>query len=107
MIDRLRTGIAPAYLFLCLLLGGSSQGAWANAFLQLAAIVIIAWALIQRREGPQPRPVKQLLVLIGLALALALIQLVPLPFYIWGSLPGREQFLDGFQLIGIDPAPLA
>ncbi len=107
MIDRLRTGIAPAYLFLCLLLGGSSQGVWANAFLRLAAIVIIAWALIQRRDGPQPRPVRILLVLVGMALALALIQLVPLPPSIWGSLPGREQFLEGFQLIGIDPGPLA
>ena len=67
MIDRLRPAIAPAYLFLCLLLGGSGQGVWANAFLRLAAIGIIAWALLEPRDWPLPRAIRQLLALIGLA----------------------------------------
>jgi O-antigen ligase len=106
MIDRLRSAIAPAYLFLCLVLGGSAQGVWANAVLRLAAIGIIAWALLERREAPLPRPIKQLLALIGLALLLAAIQLVPLPTSLWASLPGREQFLEGFALLGVAPGAL-
>ena len=35
MSGRLREAVVPAYLFLCLLLGGSSQGAWSNLVLQL------------------------------------------------------------------------
>lgn len=107
MIDRIRPVVAPAYLFLCLLLGGSSQGIWANVFLRLAAIGIIAWALLEYRHPLQPRAIRRLLVLVGLALALGVIQLVPLPVSIWGSLPGREQFLEGFQLLGIPPRRLA
>lgn len=52
MIERLRPYVAPAYLFLCLLLGGSAQGVWGNALLRLIAILIIAWALLERRQGP-------------------------------------------------------
>jgi O-antigen ligase len=106
MINKLRPAVAPIYLFLCLLAGGSAQGVWPNAALRLAAIVIIAWALIARREEPLPRPVKQLLGLIGLALALAAIQLVPLPVSIWSALPGRENLLNGYRLLEIAPGPL-
>ena len=106
MIDRLRAGVAPTYLFLCLLLGGSAQGIWANAFLRLAAIAIIAWALIGRRDGPLPRATRQLLTLVGLALALVAIQLSPLPASVWFSLPGRGQFMHDFGLLGVDPGAL-
>lgn len=106
MSERLRPYVAPAYLFLCLLLGGSAQGVWGNAALRLIAIMIIAWALLDRRGGSLPRPVRQLLMLIGLAIAVALLQLVPLPVSIWASLPGHAELFDGFQLLGIEPGPV-
>lgn len=106
MIGQLRPAVAPAYLFLCLVLGGSAQGAWANAFLRLVAIGIIAWALLEQREKSLPRPIKQLRALVGLALLLVAIQLVPLPTSIWVSLPGRGQFLEGFRLLGVTPGAL-
>jgi O-antigen ligase len=105
MIEKLRPAIAPAYLFLCLLLGGSVQGVWANALLRLIAIGIIAWALIAPREEPLSRPVKQLLVLIGLAFMLVAIQLVPLPTSIWAGFPGREHLLGAFRLLGVEAGP--
>jgi O-antigen ligase len=105
MTEKLRLAIAPAYLFLCLLLGGSAQGAWANALLRLIAIGIIAWALITPREEPLSRPVKQLLALIGLALMLVAIQLVPLPTSIWAGFPGREHLLEAFRLLGVEAGP--
>jgi len=106
MIDRLRPAVAPTYLFLCLLAGGSAQGVWANALLRLAAVGIIAWALIEQGEEPLSRPVRQLLMLIGLALALVTIQLIPLPISVWASLPGRGPFLEGFRLLGIAPGTM-
>ena len=42
MDSRLRDAIAPSYLFLCLLLGGSAQGIWANMTLQLVGLAILA-----------------------------------------------------------------
>ena len=98
---RIRPVVAPAYLFLCLTLGGSPQGVWGNAILQLLAVAIIAWALVERREEPLPRPTRQLLVIIFLAMLLVAMQLIPLPRGMWAALPGREFVLQGFDLLGI------
>ena len=106
MIARLRPMVAPAFLALCLLLGGSGQGVWGNAVLRLIAIMIIAWALLEKRNDPLPPAIRQLLVLIGLAVVLGLIQLIPIPTPIWASLPGRAQFLEGFQILGTEPAAM-
>jgi O-antigen ligase len=101
MIERLRPFVAPAYLFLCLLAGGSAQGIWENAALQLIAICIIAWALLERGGNAYPRMIRHLLILILLAIGLVLFQLLPLPVAIWTSLPGRAELQEGFQLLGI------
>lgn len=103
MIERFRPAVAPAYLFLCLLLGGSPQGVWGAAILQLLAIALIAWALLERREAGLARPDKQLLVLLGLAILLVIVQLMPLPAGMWTRLPGREFVVEGFELLGIAP----
>ena len=104
MIERLRAWVAPAYLFLCLLLGGSAQGVWGNAVLRLLALGIIVWALLG--YGSQSRPAKQLLALVGLATLLVVVQLIPLPMSIWADLPGREQFVEGLRLLGQEPGAL-
>ena len=106
MIERLRPAVAPAYLFLCLLLGGSHQGIWGNALLQLLAVAIIAWALVERREEPLPRPARQLFVIVALAVGLAIAQLIPLPANIWTGLPGREFVVSGFEQLGIEPTAM-
>lgn len=103
---RFRPVVAPAYLFLCLLLGGSPQGAWGNAILQLLAIAIIAWALLERGEEGLSRPAKQLLAIAVLAVLLVLIQLVPLPATVWAGLPGREFVARGFELLGVAPSAM-
>jgi O-antigen ligase len=103
MIERLQPAVAPAYLLLCLLLGGSAQGYWGNALLRLIAVAIIVWALVQRREVSLPGQIKQLLALISLAVAWPLLQLIPLPMSVWASLPGRASFAEGFKLLGIAP----
>src|SRR4029453_11736116 len=106
MIERVRPFIAPGYLFLCLLFGGSAQAIWGNAALRLIAILIIAWALLERGRTSQPKAIKQLLLLIALMLALAVLHLVPHPIYLWPALPGRSHFLGGLRLLGIAPSSL-
>src|SRR5438067_1969922 len=90
MASRLREGVAPAYLFLCLVLGGSAQGIWANMVLQLLGIGILAWAALAPAEEPLLPPARQLLILALLAVALVALQLVPLPASLWPHLPGRH-----------------
>lgn len=101
MSERLRWAVAPFYLLLCLLLGGSAQGMWGNAILQSIAIAFIAWALIDPPEQPLGPTVRTLLWLAGGALLLIVIHLIPLPAQLWTRLPGRELVADGFGLLGM------
>src|SRR5687767_234081 len=101
MSDRLRSSMAPAYLFLCLLLGGSAQGVWGNAVLRILAILIIAWVFIGRRDEGTPKALRHLLFLAGLALLVGTLQLIPLPVSLWTVLPGREPIANGLSLLGL------
>lgn len=107
MVDRLRQGVAPLYLFLCLLMGGSAQGHFANLFLQLGGLAIIVWAAIAPAEEPLVPPARQLLWLALLALALVLLQLVPLPAGVWAHLGGRERLAGDYALLGLGTPPMA
>ena len=51
MVSRARQLVAPLYLFLCLIIGGSAQGIWGNMVLQLLGLAIIAWAASRRSRG--------------------------------------------------------
>jgi O-antigen ligase len=104
MARTLRLGAIPFYLMLCLVLGGSTRGHWANMVLQLLAIAIIAWAAMARRPAPLPKPGSLLVGLIGLMLLLIMLQLLPLPPGIWTALPGRHFVADGYALLG-QPLP--
>jgi O-antigen ligase len=105
MIHYLRIGLIPAFLFLCLVLGGASAaGYWANMALQLIAIPIIAWALLVQRSAPMSPAGRPLLVLLALTLLLIGLQLIPLPPGLWTALPGRDDAAAGFALLG-QPLP--
>ena len=99
----IRKAIAPVYLFLCLLLGGSAQGVWGNALLQILAVLLIAWAFVFPRGGSLPRPVRALAALSVVALLFALVQLLPLPPGVWTSLPGRSIVVEGRHLLDLAP----
>lgn len=101
MASRAREAVAPLYLFLCLLLGGSAQGIWTNLLLQLLGVAFIAWAAAARSEEPLARPARRLFALALLALCLVALQLVPLPPSLWASLGGRRNIADGYVLLGI------
>lgn len=105
MSHLLRVSLVPAYLALCLVLGGASGGGlWANMVLQLAAIPIILWAFVAHRNTPTSSSARQLMVLLALAAAVVIIQLIPLPPGVWSSLPGRAPIAEGFTLLG-QPLP--
>jgi O-antigen ligase len=100
MKQAIRSAIVPAYVLLCIVLGGSVQGVWGVAFLQLLAIAIIGWSLLAKDALPLSRSAKALFVIAGLIVLVAAIQLIPLPPAIWSALPGREQIAEGYRLLG-------
>jgi O-antigen ligase len=103
-MTRVRHAILPAYLFLCLMFGGSTQGIWANAVLQLLAIAILAWAAVARDPVALTRPGRHLLLIGGGLAVLFAVQLVPLPPGLWMALPGRDELAAAFTLLGL-PLP--
>jgi O-antigen ligase len=105
MTHYLKLGVIPAYLLLCLILGGASAaGFWANMALQLLALPIIVWSLTVRRGSPMPAPARQLMLLLVLMLLVVAVQLVPLPPSLWTALPGRHGVANGFEMLGM-PLP--
>lgn len=97
----LRIAIAPAYLLLCLVIGGASAaGIWGNMLLQLLAIPLIAGAVLARPSTPIPTAGRQLFALAFLTVSIVLVQLVPLPPALWSALPGREPVAAGFAALG-------
>lgn len=103
-MSRVRQAIGPAYLFACIVMGGSAQGIFSNLALQLVGIAILAWAFCTRTPLKDSRPARQLGWLAAAAVVLVLVQLIPLPPAIWSSLPGRAIVVDGFALLG-QPLP--
>jgi O-antigen ligase len=106
MMQAMRSAVVPAYVFWCIVLGGSVQGVWGVAILQLLAIAIIGWSLLARDALPLSHSAKALFVIAGLTVLIALIQLVPLPPEVWSALPGREQIVEGYRLLGQSPPSL-
>jgi len=102
----MREAVVPAYLLLCLLLGGSVQGVWFNMILQLVGLAIVAWAALGSDERPLIQPAWNLLLLILLGLAVIALQLVPLPASIWPHLGGRERLAAGFSILGVSTPPV-
>jgi O-antigen ligase len=100
--SRVRDGVAPLYLFLCLILGGSAQGIWANMALRLLGLGIIAWAASARVTGrPVAAPARHVLIIAALAVALVGIQMVPLPASVWPHLGGRGPIVQGYRILGL------
>ena len=101
MTEWLRRLCLPAYLLLCLLLGGSVRSVWPNMVLQLLAVALIAWTGAAHPANPIAKPARMLLGIACAALCLVVVQLVPLPPGLWTSLPGRESLAVGFSVLGL------
>lgn len=90
--------LAPAFVLTALVLGGSSSGGvWANFALQWLAGILLLALIASRANAAVPRV---LLVLGGAAVAMPVLQLIPLPPSLWTLLPQRAAVADGFGLAG-------
>jgi O-antigen ligase len=81
--------------------GGTKQGLWSDAAVQIAALFLLAISLPGIPWRNAPRVI--IPFTIGLAaIAVPLLQLVPIPFEVWSTLPGRATFVAGFRAAGLD-----
>lgn len=101
---KARHFVIPAYLLLCILLGGASLAGYrANLLLQLLALPILVAALAKRPHGA-PVAARTLQWLAAALFILMGLQLIPLPPSLWTALPGRESVVAGFEMLG-EPLP--
>jgi len=96
-----------AILLICsVLLGGGTRGGFlSDAILELIAIPVLLMSLSSLIVLPVWRnrsrsDLRRVLTFCCAIALLPLIQLVPLPPWIWTNLPGREQVVTVFNLIG-------
>lgn len=102
-MTRLRYLPLPGYLFLCIVLGGASNGGFlANAVLQLLSVAILVWAFWQPADpqsGTSRLSLKWLMMAGGLLVA---IQFLPVPIWFWELSAGRSQILEEAGSIGLE-----
>ncbi len=79
--------------------GGGSGYGLSNLVVQLAALAMLAMSFESVRGffATAPRPI---MVLTVAALALPLVQLIPLPAAIWSALPGRQLVAEAYGFAG-------
>jgi O-antigen ligase len=99
--ERLRQWVAPAYLLLCLVFGGSAQAVYGNPALQLTGLAILAWTAATTVSRRIPQPALQFLLLATVSLATVLLELLPLPPSLWTLMRSRRGFASGYPLLGL------
>lgn len=104
MRDSVRLAIGPAFLFACLLFGGSGQGVWGPLLLQLVAVGLLVWAFWTDPSRPLGGSARHIGWIVAAALFLAVVQLIPLPPAVWTRLPGHAAAADNLRLLG-EPLP--
>lgn len=82
--------------------GGGSWFGLANLMVQLAAIAALALGFESVRRFWRESPLSLRLLCLA-ALALPLLQIIPLPASIWAALPGRELVTRALETSGNDP----
>jgi len=95
---------ASVLLAFSLFLGGASRAHHLPlAAIQLVALPVLGLGLYRLAASGRWRRHRLLLLLAGLAALLPLLQLFPLPYPVWATLPGRDDAVTALDLAGITP----
>lgn len=90
------------YLFVSLLFGGGTrQGLWGDALLNLLALPLLAWAIWRSHLIGRNRCAWLGVAVLGAIATWNLLQLVPLPPAWWTTLAGRAELAAELQVAGI------
>lgn len=103
--------LAAALLGAALVLGGGGSPAPIPELILslLASLAALAWLTLPGSRNDWQRVPKGAWWIAGLIVSLPLVQLVPLPPFVWQALPGREVQREALALIDLDQTwrPLA
>ena len=100
-----KVGVVPAAIFaifVALTGGGSRSDILSLVVLRPVAVLMIAYALISGSKGDF-RSLRVPLMILGSSIAIAAIQLIPLPSEIWSLLPARQAAMDVFHTANLEP----
>lgn len=98
--------LLPAFLLLCLILGGASRGGYfANMALQIMGTGLIVWSLWSKPAKPLDRQERVLLGIVLAGCLIILFQFVPLPLSVWETLGSRGAIAEIDRLAGFEPDP--
>ena len=101
LTDRLAPMIVPAFVIVCVALGGASQENLIQAgVLQLLAVACLLWVVLDGDLEDMPEDAIGALWLFGGFFFIAAIQVIPLPPDVWTRLPAREHIRAGFEAFG-------
>jgi O-antigen ligase len=97
-----------AFTIVCsVVLGGGTRGGFLSdgilQFLSLPLLLVSLWRLFDLQSATSAdnkRPIRRELVFCGAIVLVPLLQLVPLPPWIWSALPGRKPEAHVFELLG-------
>lgn len=88
---------AGAVLLLALVLGGGTrQGLWSDAIVQLASLPLLAISLVAVLSAEQRGQARVVLLILGAVALLPLLQLIPLPPGTWTAFPGRTELAAAY-----------
>lgn len=95
--------LLAAFLGFVFLLGGASRAdAASQPVLRIISVVALGFWAFRLRWAHLSRARAPWLFLVGAAIIIG-AQLVPLPPALWTALPGRELYLEGYRIAGIQP----
>ena len=90
------------FIFLCLVLGGTSQGILSIKWpLYIVSVIIMGSVLTSRDREPLRNLLHTPVILGGAFLGLFLLYLIPLPPDVWSQLPGRASLIEAFSIAQI------
>jgi hypothetical protein len=111
-IERASQAALVLLIAVALIAGGGPRGT-GDAIVQLAALPVVALALLRAPRAMHGRWYRAFAALLLAALAVVLLQLVPLPFELWRTLGPREAIAQhlvlagegsGWRPLSLDPA---
>lgn len=96
--------VVALWLGFMLVFGGLVQTAAPMLAVQsVLSTLLLCAGLWRLRTGFPTRRSVAGSAIVGLSLLLLLLHMLPIPFSIWASLPGRQLFVDGFTILGAKP----
>jgi O-antigen ligase len=81
--------------------GGTMQGLRADAWVQLASLPLLGYAIVALLSRPVGPRARLPLAIAATSIVLVLLHLIPLPPALWTQLPGRGLVIDAFELSGV------